>query len=138
MEKGEMMNNSNASEELRTFAFTLSCALGFLGGVVLWRKGETGFLLWIIGILIFSVGLLKPRLLGPIHRGWMGMSFVMGFFMTHLILVLMYYLVFTPMAFVMRTLARDPLRLKHDRNAKSYWLKRPRTEFTRERYEKMF
>ncbi|NIO22101.1 MAG: hypothetical protein GTN76_15570 [Candidatus Aenigmarchaeota archaeon] len=134
-----MMTNSNSvDEELRTFAFTLSCALGFLGGLVLWRKGEMGFLLWVIGMVILSMGLLKPRLLGPIHKGWMGMSFLMGFFMTHLILALMYYLVFTPVALVMRILGKDPLRPNYDRNAKSYWIRRPREGFTRESYEKMF
>jgi len=138
-EKGQMMINSNGSDtELRTFAFTLSCALGFLGGLVLWRKGETGFILWVIGMVILSMGLLKPRLLGPIHRGWMGMSFLMGFFMTHLILALMYYLVFTPVALVMRALGKDPLRRRHDHNVTSYWIRRPRTEFPRESYERMF
>ena len=139
MEKGEMrMNSNSADKELRTFAFTLSCSLGFLGGFVLWQKGETGFLLWIIGMVILSLGLLKPRLLRPIHQGWMGMSFAMGFFMTHLILALMYYLVFTPVALVMRASGKDPLRLKHDRNVKSYWIKRPHREFTKQSYEKMF
>jgi hypothetical protein len=139
MEKGEMMINSNGPDkELRTFAFTLSCALGFLGGLVLWRKGETGFLLWVIGMVILSMGLLKPRLLEPIHKGWMGISFLTGFFMTHLILALMYYLVFTPMALVMRALGKDPLRLKHDGKARSYWIKRPRREFPKESYERMF
>ncbi len=139
MEKGEMMIKSNREDkELRTFAFTLSCALGFLGGFVLWRKDETGFLLWGIGFVILLVGLIRPTLLKAIQKGWMKLAFLMGFFMTHLVLALMYYLVFTPVGLVMRALGKDPLRLKHDRNAKSYWLKRPRTEFTRERYEKMF
>ncbi|MFX0198097.1 MAG: SxtJ family membrane protein [Candidatus Hodarchaeota archaeon] len=139
MEKGEMVLNSNGSDkELRTFAFTLSCALGILGGLVLGRKGETGFLWWVIGMVILSMGLLKPRLLGPIHKGWMGISFLMGFFMTHLILALMYYLVFTPVVLVMRALDKNSLRLKHDRNTVSYWIKRPRGEFTKERYERMF
>ena len=139
MEKGEMMINSNeADKELRTFAFTLFCALSILGGGVLWRKGETGFLLWGIGFLTLLVGLIRPTLLKAIQKGWMKLAFLMGFFMTHLVLALMYYLVFTPVALIMRALGKDPLRLTHDRNAKSYWLKRPRTEFTRERYEKMF
>jgi len=68
----------------------------------------------------------------------MGISFLMGFFMTHLILALMYYLVFTPVALVMRALGRDPLRLKYDGDVTSYWMKRPRREFPRESYEKMF
>lgn len=130
--------NDIAVKELRRFSFTLCGALSILGGLVLWRKGEIGFLLWVIGIMILSVGLLKPRLLGPIHRGWMGISFIMGFFMTHLILALIYYLVFTPMALVMGALGKDPLRLKQEWNAESYWIKRPRTQSTRESYEKMF
>lgn len=133
------MNNSNsAAKELRDFAFTLSCALGFLGGVILWRKGEIGFLFWVIGMVILSMGLLRPRLLVPINKVWMGISFLMGFFMTHLILALMYYLIFTPVGLVMKTLGKDPLSLKHDPNVKSYWIKRPREEFNRESYEKMF
>jgi hypothetical protein len=127
-----------AAKELRKFSFTLFCVLGFLGGLVLWRKGEAGLLLWGIGIAVFLMGLIKPRSLGAIHKGWMGISFLMGFFMTHLILALIYYLVLTPMALVMRALGKDPLRLKHDRNAVSYWIERPRREFTRQSYEKMF
>ena len=138
MEKGEMMNNRNALKELRRFSFTLCGVLSILGGLVLWRKGETGLLFWGIGIGVLLVGLLRPRLLGPIYRGWMGMSFLMGFFMTHLILALMYYLIFTPMALVMRAVGRDPLRLKRNQNAESYWIRRPRKEYLRERYEKMF
>lgn len=132
------MDNKIGAKELRKFAFTLFCAFGFLGGLVLWRKGETGVLFLCIGTVMLLMGLIKPRLLRPVHRGWMGISFLMGFFMSHLILALMYYLVFTPMALVMRALGKDPLRLKRDRNATSYWLKRPQTEFKRERYEKMF
>jgi hypothetical protein len=130
--------NEIALKELRKFSFTLSCALIILGGFVLWRKGETGLLFWCIGIVILLMGLTKPRLLGPIHKGWMGMSFLMGFLMTHVILALLYYLVFTPMGLVMRIVRKDPLKLKRDHSAESHWIKRTRREFTRERYEKMF
>ncbi len=64
-----------------------------------------------------------------------------GFFMTHLILALMYYLVFTPVGLVMKALGRDPLRLKFNKNAESYWVKRKREAaefFGKERYERMF
>lgn len=133
-----MINSNSADKELRSFAFILSCVLGFLGGLVLWRKGEMGYLLWVIGMVILSLGLLKPRVLGPIHKGWVNISFVMGFFMTHLILALVYYLIFTPMALVMRALGKDPLRLKHNGNAQSYWIERRETQSTRESYERMF
>lgn len=133
-----MYKSTRAAEELRKFGLTLFCAMGFLGGLVLWRKGDTGFFFWGMGIMILLAGLIKPRLLGSIHKGWMGISFLTSFFVTHLILALMYYVFFTPMGLVIKALGKDLLRLKHDEDVKSYWIRRPRTEFVRERYEKMF
>ena len=100
-----MNKNEIALKELRKFSFTLSCALSILGGFVLWRKGETGLLLWGIGFVILLVGLIRPTLLKAIQKGWMKLAFLMGFFMTHLILTLMYYVIFTPVGLVMKTLA---------------------------------
>ena len=133
-----MNEGKSGAKELRKFSLNLFCALGFLGGIVLWRKGEAELLFWGIGITILLVGLVRPRILGPVHKEWMGMSLLIGFFMTHLILALMYYFILTPVGLVMKALGKDPLRLKHDQNAKSYWIRRPRTEFARERYERMF
>jgi hypothetical protein len=125
-------------KELRRFAITLFIALGILGGLILWRKGETGYLLLGISLGLLMVGLARPRILGPIYKGWMTGAFMMGFIMTHLILALMYYLVFTPVGLVMRVLRKDPLRLRLDRNIGSYWIKRNQREFEKEGYEKMF
>lgn len=133
------MNSSKTDrKELRKFAITVFCALGILGAVFLWRRGESGYLFWIIGVALLGLGLMKPRLLGPIHKVWMRLAFLIGFVMTHLILAAMYYLVFTPMGLVMRIFGRDPLRLKQDENAESYWIRRHWTEFAKERYEKMY
>lgn len=131
-------NQRSESRELRRFAITLFIALGIFGGLVLWRRGEIGLVFWGIGLGLFTVGLVRPKILGPVYRGWIAVAFLMGFVMTHFILALMYYLVFTPMGLVMRVLGRDPLRLEFDRNAKSYWIRRQPTEFIRERYEKMY
>ena len=131
-------NNKSAAKELRKFAIILFCALGFFGALVLWRGGEAGLLFWGIGIAILLAGLIKPKLLVPVHKGWMGMSFLMGLLVTHLILALMYYLIFTPVGLLMKALGRDPLRLKFDQNAETYWIRKDQAEFSREKYERMF
>ncbi|NIN00913.1 MAG: hypothetical protein GTO24_23360 [candidate division Zixibacteria bacterium] len=133
-----MQGKESSVKDLRKFAITLFCALGILGGLFLWRKGDLGFLFWCIGVMILLAGLIRPGLLRPIQRGWMRAALLIGFFMTHLILALIYYLVFTPVGLVMRALGRDPLRLKFDQNAESYWIKKEHTGFGRERYERMF
>ena len=137
MEKS-MDDSKTDTKELRKFAITLFCALGIIGGLLLWRKGELGFLFWVIGLVLLLVGLIKPGHLGPIHRGWMRLTHLMGSFMTHLILALMYYFVFTPVGLLIKILRHDPLRLKQEQTAKSYWIKRPQTEMTKSRYESSF
>ncbi len=134
-----MKGKKSDAKELKKFAITVSCALGILGGLFLWRKGDLAFLFWAVGVILLLLGLIKPVLLGPIQRAWMRAALFIGFFMTHLILALMYYLVFTPVGLVMKALGRDPLRLKFNKNAESYWVKREAAEFFgKERYERMF
>lgn len=133
------MNNLRINKkELRKFAITMFFTLGILGGFILWRKGDIGFLFWGIGVAFLLGGLFRPSLLGPVYRGWMTMAMWVGFFMTHAILALMYYGVFTPVGLIMRTIGRDPLRMKFAGGADSYWIKRQEREFVREKCEKMF
>lgn len=126
------------SKELKKFGITLFVALTILGGLLLWRKGGIGFLFWGIGIAFLLVGVTKPERLASTYRGWMRISMWMGFVMTHLILALMFYCVFTPIGLVMRLMGRDPLNLKAPKGVDSYWVKKPQTAPQRERYEKMY
>ena len=41
-----------------------------------------------------------------------------------LLLGVMFFVVLTPMGLIMRALGKDPLRLRMDRNAGSYWIDR--------------
>ena len=41
--------------------------------------------------------------------------------LSHLVLAVIYYLILTPIAIVMRTFGRDQLRLRFDASARSYW-----------------
>jgi hypothetical protein len=64
--------------------------------------------------------LLLPATFG---RFWMRLGGILGFINTRIILAVVYYLMFTPSALVMRILGRDPLRrAKQDG---SYWVTRP-------------
>lgn len=125
-------------KELRKFALTISIALGVFGGLILWRKGQAGLILLAIGAVIFLAGLVWPKSLAKLYKAWMALTLVLGFIMSHIILALVYYLVLTPIGVFMRILGKDPLTLRFDRKANSYWLKREDKEWNREKYEKMF
>lgn len=47
-----------------------------------------------------------------------------GFVVSHVLIALIYYLVFTPIGLFFRLLGRDPLHRRPDRDAPSYWHER--------------
>lgn len=64
-----------------------------------------------------------PRLLQPLNRAWQVIGWRMGQVVSPLVLGLIFFLLITPMAVVMRIMGRDVLRLKKRAQA-SYWLER--------------
>ena len=125
-------------KEIRKFAITMFIALGILGTFLLWRKGQVGFIYWGISFVILISCLALPSLLSPVYRAWMKLALILGVVSSHIVLAVMYYFVFTPVGFVMRSLGKDPLQKKINKNEPSYWIKRDHKAIAKEQYEKMF
>jgi predicted membrane metal-binding protein len=67
-----------------------------------------------------AMGLLLPKSLAPLHRLWMKIGEKLGWINSRIILGIMFFGIFTPMAFVMALLGKRPLRLGYDPQANSY------------------
>ena len=88
------------------------------------EKGKLGFIFLGIGAVILLAGLVWPKSLALLYKAWMALALVLGFIMSHIILALVYYIVLTPIGLFMRILGKDPLTLRFDPKADSYWIKR--------------
>ena len=132
------INNKTNEKDLRKFAVTLFIALGIFGGFIFWKKGEYAFIPWGIGFILLIYGLLAPNKIRLVYKGWMALSLLLGFITSHIILAIMYYIVFTPIGFSLRIMGKDPLHKKIVLSEKSYWIKRDKKEYIKEQYEKMF
>jgi hypothetical protein len=126
------------NKELRSFALTISVALGIVGALVLWRRGPMGFIFIAIGAVILFAGLVSPKSLTILYKVWMALALVLGLAMSHIILALVFYIVLSPIGFLIRILGKDPLTLRDDPKAESYWVKREKKEWHRDNYEKMY
>ncbi len=74
-----------------------------------------------IGLLLAIVSWIQPRLINPLFLGASLIALPFGLVVGELVLLLIFFLVFTPMALVFRLIGRDALQCRLDRNAKSYW-----------------
>src|SRR5215470_10955922 len=74
---------------------------------------------------VFILGaLLKPVLLATLNRQWTKLGVLLGKVMSPIALGILFYGVLTPVAIIIRLTAKDPLRLKLDPAAGSYWILR--------------
>ena len=68
----------------------------------------------------------------------MTMAVVLGFFMTKVILSILFYLVFTTIGLVGRLFGKKFIDSKIDKSRKSFWIKRKPVHFDRKNYERQF
>jgi len=67
---------------------------------------------------------LMPRALRPLNLLWFRFGMLLHKVVTPLVMGLIFYATVTPTAALMRLFGKDPLRLRFDRSAKSYWIER--------------
>jgi hypothetical protein len=84
------------------------------------------FRAWSLGVaLVFAiVALIAPSILGPLNRAWARFGLLLHTIVSPVALALMFFVVITPMALIMRVLGKDLLRLRWDRDATTYWIER--------------
>ena len=75
---------------------------------------------WLIAAVFWSLALLKPLWLRWIYRAWMHFGLLASRVMTPLVLGIVFFVMITPMAMIMRLMGKDPLRRALDRNQESY------------------
>jgi hypothetical protein len=77
----------------------------------------------VFAIILLLVTLIKSEVLFPLNKLWMRFGLMLGKIISPLILGLIFFLLFTPIAFIIRLFGRDELRLKF-KDKSTYWIKR--------------
>jgi hypothetical protein len=74
--------------------------------------------------VILAVAVVRPKWLNPFNRLWFRFGNLLHRVVTPIVLGLLFFATFTPIAIVGRAFGRDPLRLRLDRQSDSYWIAR--------------
>ncbi len=77
----------------------------------------------IISFVFLSLGILDSRILSPLNKIWFKFGIFLGKITSPLIMGIIFFLVVTPIALVMKIFKKDLLNFKFS-NDKSYWIKK--------------
>lgn len=70
------------------------------------------------------LAMLIPQVLAPANRLWTKFGLLLHNIVSPIALGILFFLVVTPTGLLMRLFGKDPLRLRFDPAASSYWIKR--------------
>ncbi len=124
--------------ELKKFAVTMAVVLGIFSALAWWKSSVAFPYLLAVALAFLAVGFIAPSALKHVYKGWMTIAIVMGFFMTKVILSLLFYSTFTIIGLIQRLSGKDLLDKELEENAESYWKPYERPEDAKRQLERQF
>ena len=77
----------------------------------------------VIATIFLILGLINSRALTPLNKLWFKFGLLLGRIVSPIIMGIIFFLVVTPIAFMMRIIGKDLLNLKFNKD-KSYWIEK--------------
>ena len=136
-------------KQLRMFGLAGLVAFGALGAWVFFRQSLIGFELagatarivayglWALAAFCGLAAAAAPKAVWPLYLLLTVVALPIGFVLSYVILAVLFFGIFTPMALFFRLIGRDVLCRKFDRAAETYWVRKDPTPETR-RYFRQF
>ena len=115
------INRNPGKRTLRQFSALL---ILIIGGMAAWKGNyAAAAVVAAVGML----GLAIPATIRPIYVAWMMAAFPIGWLVSHVMLAILYFVVFLPLGLLFRLLGRDALFLRKPA-VETYWMEKPGME----------
>jgi hypothetical protein len=111
----------------RGFGLTVGGILLLIAAVRVWRHGGYGaieLVLGAVGLCLIVLALVRAQTLSGLNRAWTRLGLVLFKVVNPVVLALIYLITIVPIGLLLRASGHDPLRLKRDPSASTYWVKR--------------
>ena len=101
-----------------TFIFLIATAYFYYSANMIWACVFIA-----LSVIFLGVTLVRDKALLPLNKLWMRFGILIGMVVSPILLGVIFFGMFTPIAVLMRMTGRDELRLKFNNNA-SHWIPR--------------
>ena len=116
--------HENQGSSDRFFGLTFFAVLLLLSLWPLVKGRDINLFLLATAFAFLVAALAFPRLLAPLNKLWLQFGALLHSMTSPVILGVMFFLVITPIALLVRLTGKDLLHLRLDRQARTYWVPR--------------
>ena len=105
----------------RSFGFVFFVVFLLISIYPFLKDGDIRLWSLIISIIFLFLGLLNSRVLSPLNKLWFRFGLLLGKIISPIIMGIIFFLVVTPIAIIMRLFKKDILNLEFKEN-NTYWI----------------
>ena len=88
-------------------------------------KGDSPRILFFPIALVFLIlGLMDAKILSPLNRLWIKFGDLLGKIIAPVVMAFIYFIILTPLSFLIRITGKDLLKVKYSNKENTYWIKR--------------
>ena len=134
----DLKNIRKDNKAIRDFGILIGFILLIIAGILFYKERESYELIILLGIAFIGLGLGMPIILKPFYLVWMNFAVILGWFMTRLILGLLFYVIVSPIGLISRLFGKEFLELKNISFNRSYWNYKDSGRISHQDYEKQY
>lgn len=134
----EIQHLNRSRTALRNFSLALGILMLCLSGLAWWKSNGIWPVWAVVGCAMIMMAFVTPLLIKPVYLVIASVAAVVGYFLSRIILMLIFLCLVTPISVVMRILGKDPMHRRIDKHRPSYWIQRTKKSETEADYEKLF
>lgn len=108
----------------RSFGLVFAAVFAAIGLLPLVHGGAVRLWALVVSAAFLGVALVVPSVLRPLNRLWLKFGLLLHKIVSPVVLGIMFFLVITPIGMFLRARGKDPLRLKPNKQSKTYWIER--------------
>ncbi|MHC4220193.1 MAG: SxtJ family membrane protein [Planctomycetota bacterium] len=118
------INRSPSRRELAWFGGLFALFFAIVGTFAWWQfdAPRVAMGIWVTAAAIVVVYHAVPPVRRPLYIAWMYAAFPIGWVISHVVLGLVYFLVFTLFGLILRLFGRDPMNRRIEPDAPTYWI----------------
>ena len=107
----------------RSFGIVFSIFFSLVGIYLLLNNSSVYYWSFLISLMFFILGLFNSKILGPLNQIWFKFGILLGKVVSPIVMGIIFFLVITPIAILLKIFGKDVLKLKLNNN-ETYWIEK--------------